>query len=310
LLQAASQSFQTQLRDLKPAKCEQVCALKDDYIKNVKTLEGEWEKMHDHLSGMRSRQPEEKKEYKSGYQSDYWKIRVIPESLSAGGAEITFAKLIGLPIAKFHYNDNANSNPADLCSGKFVYNPPAGEFDAGTITVFRGDSIIKKFRGFMFSQKDAFKTKRDSLIQALAQHPKWPGTCGVVSNFDMNHDQLGMLDDLFPKIDEQEALTLLPGGRPWMRLYKSNKSNFEANDGLNPGFGGLYWSFCSSFHIAAADTEQILKGGCPCECFQSFFDNPKGKAFAKENLTVVNAMPGDFVWIPPGFSTYYHLRKA
>ena len=36
-----------------------------------------------------------------------------------------------------------------------------------------------------------------------------------------------------------------------------------------------------------------------------FFDNPKGKAFAKDNLTVVNARPGDFVWIPPGFSTYY-----
>ena len=74
--------------------------MKDDYIKNVGTLEGEWEKMHDHLSGMRSRQPEVKKEYKSGYQSDYWKIRVIPESLSAGGAEITFAKLLKDPAIR------------------------------------------------------------------------------------------------------------------------------------------------------------------------------------------------------------------
>ena len=208
--------------ELVPAKTELLDALKDRYVEIVTQLKGKWSQIDDHLSALRSRAPTALKTFKSEYQTAYWKVRKCHETFASGGLEIALAKLSAVPIAKWFYNEG-EADDANFSSGKFLQSPSSTDFDPEIFCIFSGDSAIDKLRGFLTNQNVAFNEK-NSLQKALDEHKKRSGTCGVVSGFDINEHQLGMLDELFPPCGDERALTLMPGGRPWMRAYHNSKA--------------------------------------------------------------------------------------
>ena len=59
----------------------------------------------------------------------------------------------------------------------------------------KGRAPSKKFRGWLYASKDAFEAELVNLEKTLEQNPKWPGSQGVVTEFEAAE---GALESLPP----------------------------------------------------------------------------------------------------------------